>query len=131
MRRSRPQGAAIPEIGETYPKEMVTAQWSEFSRRLHTDLDAVSHSHKLRYEDLMETPRETLEAIFGFLDMSVPKIEIEGEMVQVNGRKFHFSNQNDASISRLSDADRTVLETAMSDELKRNGYVGEGVSDDR
>lgn len=128
LRRSRPKGAAILEVGETYPLTMVAEQWVEFSRRLHNDIDAVSHGHKLLYEDLMEQPRETLEEIFEFLEMSPPQIDIDGSMISINGRKFSFQNQNETSILRLPTEDRAQLQAVMYGELKRNGYIEKDAS---
>ena len=132
LRRSKPRGQAITEVGATYPKEMVAAQWNTFSERIHSDLETVCHRHHLRYEDLMEKPRKTIEAIFEFLDLPQPqieetKIEGTGQIVSVNGRNFTFSNQNAASIARLSDEDRTALTADMAVELTRNGYLKDGV----
>lgn len=122
MRRAKPSGQAIAEVGESYPASLVAEQWCEFSTFIESEIDGLENVLRVKYEDLTENTLETITAIYSFLGLPQPQISVQGDEVIVNGKGFVLKNQNEKSISRISDEDIATMTKVMADTLIKNKY---------
>lgn len=122
MRRAKPSGQAIKEIGDSYPASLVAEQWCEFSTFIESELEDLENVLRVKYEDLTENTFDTITAIYKFLGLPQPEICIKGDEVVVNGKGFVLKNQNDKSISRISEGDLTAMTKVMASTLIKNNY---------
>lgn len=122
LRRSKPQGEAIREVGETYPLSMIADQWVAFEDKMVAELDPQGGDIHMTYEDLMRDPVPILKEVFAALDLAPPELVFEGTVLTVGPRKFDLVDQNAQSLSRLAPEDVKTLSEGMGPSLRRRGY---------
>lgn len=123
LRRARPAGAAREKVGDSYPPEMLARQWTEFQRLLEEGESTAENYLRVRYEDLIEKPVESLASIFAFLGMPEVPIRREGNSVIVAGVTHELVGQNDASLARLDPELKAAMRPHMRDALAAAGYT--------
>lgn len=123
MRRAKPSGAALAEVGERYPPELVAEQWTEFDRVVQGGCASVKKATTLRYEDLMADPVGEMTRLFAFLGLSLPEMHRDGAMVSIAGEAHELIDQNASSLARLSADDIARMTPIMRDAMQRHGYA--------
>lgn len=123
-RKGHPRGAPAKEIGNTYPIEMAGEQWVAANERILEAAQLVERFMMIKYEELVDNPVETLAAIWVFLGLPAPSVEVLPTGLRINGQAFHLEKNNDAqSHSRLSGEDIKRLTPVIGEMQKRLGYL--------
>lgn len=122
MRRSKPTGHAIAEVGDTYPASLVAEQWVEFDRFIESEIDGLENVLRMKYEDLTEEPLSSIRSIYRFLELPEPEMEKKGDIVTVDKKTFSLKNQNRNSIERITDRNATIMTSVMKSTLVKYNY---------
>jgi len=122
MRRSKPTGKALEEVGDKYPATLVAEQWVNFSNFIENEIEGLDNVLQLKYEDLTDNPVQTVQQIYSFLDLPSPDIEFDDSSLFVNKKGFSLKNQNQNSINRISKEDKAAMSTVMGETLEKHGY---------
>lgn len=122
MRRAKPSGPAIQDVGSSYPAELVAKQWCEFSKFIEAEIDGLDNVLKVKYENLTDNPLDTITNIYNFLKLPAPEISVQEDAVIVNGKGFVLANQNNKSIERISPEDKAIMTDVMRDTLIEHNY---------
>ena len=101
-------------------------QWAEAHRLMFKEFEKVD-AILVRYEDLVVSPRETLNEVFAFAALAPFEIDTKTPIKRQNLHGVPYSMEsgvdfNAESLLRLSDKDKRVIENEAGDMLKKLGY---------
>lgn len=95
--------------------ERAARHWAAVNQRIREDGQRIQHYLSIRYEDLVENPRETLSIVAKFLGLNTHQFATR---VSVD----HLKNMNHRSIDMLSEEERQQIERGAGSMLKEYGY---------
>ena len=127
-RRARPTGLARQTVqSDVYPIDMVGQQWVHANEIIQKDKAGIENYLEIRYENLVDEPLRTLREIFRFIGVDSEVVtETDTGQICIGGHSFDISNQNVASLGRLSESDRAELQNIIGPMMKRLGYDPSG-----
>ncbi len=96
------------------------SHWFACHRRFVSDAPSIARLHVLRYEELVKAPRETIDAVFDFLDVSLGQVAIDSVSPRASSR-YHDEWRHLAS-KRLVRPYIQFLIRRFEPEANRFGY---------
>lgn len=101
LRRASPMSVVAAEFkGEGYPPEMALEQWKA-SARITVEQMKYSDVYVIRYEDLCNSPKETLEQLFQKLGLQMECLDIFDGEIRGQGASIRVQNMNRLSENRF------------------------------
>lgn len=115
-----------------WPIDLCARQWARTYEVLLEDEPALERVLWVRYEDLVERPRDEFARILGFLGLPEPEAWLDVDRTRtVHEREEPLRNFNTDSISRLSRADIDVISSVAGPMLEHFGYERPTAFEDR
>ncbi|MBI2359517.1 MAG: sulfotransferase [Deltaproteobacteria bacterium] len=105
-----------------HPLDVAALQWARSNKIMLEDFEHLERKRVLRYEDLTESPEETLKGVLAFLDLSSSEMSLTERVWEVHERKASIRNMNDESLEKLGSREREVIESKAGDLLRCLGY---------
>jgi hypothetical protein len=111
---------------ENYPLHLCAEQWVESQRTVEEARADINRLLEVKYERLVEDPREILESVISFLGISPFECQIETATWSVHGVQSTLKNMNDKSFANLSVSDIEAIREVGAEYLSKHNYVAAG-----
>lgn len=121
-RRAKPCGRAEKAVGGSYPMEMIAEQWVDANQQMIEGAKRVTRYMQITYENLVNNPKETLDEIWGFLDVEGPKCSYNNHILHLHDKSFRLTYMNDASLANLSRQSIETINPVISGMQEHFGY---------
>jgi hypothetical protein len=108
-----------------YPIDLCARQWCVSNQIIEEKLHSVAHKYALNYEDLTDTPEETVQKLLHWLPVKGKKMELLSSF-QFHGESSPIKNMNENSIRRLSSEDIDAVNEVAVGDLKKFNYPALG-----
>lgn len=109
-------------LDEGWPIARSARQWARSNEVLDQDAEHLNHFSWVRYEDLTEDPKETLNKIAEFLGVSpFPEDQINSQF-SIHERSESVRNLNSASIENLTHEQIDIINDVAGSGLDHFGY---------
>lgn len=109
-------------LDEGWPIERSAHQWARSNEILEKDSTRLNHFVWVKYEDLTESPQNTLDDITRFLGLSpFPEARLNSEF-SIHERKDSVRNLNSVSIERLNREQIDTINSVAGTMLERFSY---------
>ncbi|MBN2243619.1 MAG: sulfotransferase [Acidobacteria bacterium] len=123
--RKSPTGAwgiQKEEFKGKYPIELCAKQWVVNNRIIEEDSAHIDRFMAVRYESLCESPRNTIEKIYEFLDIDGKVLWDEKAEWNIHGRISVLKNMNPYSHRNLSKSMIEKIEETALESIRHYGY---------
>ena len=105
-----------------YPLDMCARQWMVNNEVIKEKITKSKNHIRIYYEDLTESPKDTIEKILEWLPIYEKKV-IFDQKFTFQGKAAKIKNMNSESISRLSSGQIETITEIAGDMLKHHNYV--------
>lgn len=109
-------------LPEGWPIEDSIAQWKRNNELLLQDAPHLKHFMWLKYEDLVASPKSTIDQICHFIGLDEFPEQASAGAFSIHERKEEIRDLNAESIKRLSNEQITLINRDASDMLRHFGY---------
>jgi hypothetical protein len=105
--------------------EVAGEQWARSNEVMLSDWEHLHRARLVRYEDLARESTTSLTDLLTFVGLDADRYPWEDHeaSLRIHGRSGTIEDLNQEAISRLTDADRTIIERHAGPMLKRLGYL--------
>lgn len=106
----------------SYPIKMCAHQWVINNQVIEQDSEMIKNFRKVYYEDLCDSPQETIEELWNFIGLCNIDNWFTGQTWEIAGSNSLIRNMNAKSFANLSAEDIEGIERVAADMLTFYGY---------
>lgn len=125
QRKARPGNYGNTQYPDRYTFAQCAKQWQATHDVVMRDKQVTRNFLEIRYEDLTERPKETLQKITDFIGIEPFPESVYKQEFAIHGLESPLKNQNPSSFNRLTPEAIAEIESVAGDALRYYGYLGQ------